>query len=224
MYVVDFKREMEEKKMENKFNEIDVATHNDNSSASHNDPKETCLEDIEDSITKLSEELAFINNEMIETSENINKGLDEFNRIKSQSDRFNKDYILDYCRKFSDSTEAYAISLNHHANNAFRYWNKFTYSYLLLLDDRHISNIEVLSKFISKFEIWKAGFNRLKKGAVSFIDKIHTFMEIEQSLSDANSTLISRLENCVQIIDAMYLSINIIISKSEIIIDSLKTE
>lgn len=161
------------------------------------------IADIEENSTKMTNEITSMGNEMDEMDISINAATNEINRVKSQSGNVDASFVRNICRKLSSPIDIFAGKLKGHVNEVFKYWDIVENSYLSLLDNQYAQNVNNIEGFIS-----------VLRGCLG----------MERRLNKAISSLISELEEYLQMTDTMSSSVDRILSKGEIVIDTLKKQ
>ena len=153
------------------------------------------IADIEENSTKMTNEITSMGNEMDEMDISINAATNEINRVKSQSGNVDASFVRNICRNLSLLDNQYAQNVN---------------------------NIEDLCESMTALENMQNAIYGSNENIEGFIGVLRGCLGMERRLNKAISSLISELEEYLQMTDTMSSSVDRILSKGEIVIDTLK--
>lgn len=183
------------------------------------------IADIEENSRKMTNEITSMGNEMDEMDISINAATNEINRVKSQSGNVEASFVRNICRKLSSPIDIFAGKLKSHVNEVSKYWDIVENSYLSLLDNQYaqnVNNIEDLRESMTALENMQNAIYGSNENIEGFIGVLRGCLGMERRLNKAISSLISELEEYLQMTDTMSSSVDRILSKGEIVIDTLK--
>ena len=183
------------------------------------------IADIVENSTKMTNEITSMGNEMDEMDISINAATNEINRVKSQSGNVDASFVRNICRKLSSPIDIFAGKLKSHVNEVSKYWDIVENSYLSLLDNQYaqnVNNIEDLCESMTALENMQNAIYGSNENIEGFIGVLRGCLGMERRLNKAISSLISELEEYLQMTDTMSSSVDRILSKGEIVIDTLK--
>lgn len=183
--------------------------------------------DIETNSTKMTKEITSMGNEMDELDISINTATNEINRVKSQGGNLNASFVKNICRKLSSPIDMFAGKLKGHVNEVTKYWDTVENSYLSLLDNQYtqnVNNIEDLCKSMTALEKMQDAIYGSNENIKAFIGALRGCLGVERRLNKAIFSLISEFEEYLQMTDTMSSSVDRILSKGKIVIDTLKKE
>lgn len=185
------------------------------------------ITDIEENSTKMTDEITSMGNEMDEMNISINAATNEINRVKTQSGNVDASFVRGICRKLSGPIDIFAGKLKGHVYEVVQYWDIVENSYLSLLDNQYaqnVNNVEDLSESMTALENMQDAIYGSNENIESFIGVLRGCLGMERRLNKAISSLISELEEYLQMTDTMASSVDRILSKGEVVIGALKKQ
>lgn len=157
----------------------------------------------------------------------INAATNEINRVKSQSGNVDASFVRNICRKLSSPIDIFAGKLKGHVNEVSKYWDIVENNYLSLLDNQYAqngNNVENLCESMTALENMQNAIYGSNENIEGFISVLRGCLGMERRLNKAISSLISELEEYLQMTDTMSSSVDRILSKGEIVIDTMKKQ
>lgn len=201
---------------------------NDPSDNKDNVEGKGCLDymaDIAENSSGIKEEIDAMAADMNDMSQSINRSTNEINRVKVQSGSADPSFVRSICRKLATPIETNADKMKQHISQITLRWAIVENSYLSLLDSHFIQNKENLdgieSSAISLSDL-RVTIQSTDSKIDGFISVLQTSVGIERRLTKAITKLIAELEAYLSMTSTMYSSIERIISKSEIVVSSIK--
>ena len=134
-------------------------------------------------------------------------------------------FVRSICRKLSGPIDIFAGKLKGHVYEVAQYWDIVENSYLSLLDNQYaqnVNNVEALSESMTALENMQDAIYGSNENIESFIGVLRGCLGMERRLNKAISSLISELEEYLQMTDTMASSVDRILSKGEVVIGALK--
>lgn len=183
------------------------------------------IADIEENSIKMTNEITSMGNEIDEMNISINAATNEINRVKSQSGNVDASFARNTCRKLSSPIDIFVKKLKGHVNEVSQYWDIVENSYLSLLDNQYVQNVNNIGELCESMDALKNMQNAIygsNENIESFISVLRGCLGIERRLNKAISSLISELEVYLQMTDTMSSSVDRILGKGEIVIDTLR--
>ena len=207
------------------------ATPESNASSDNNDDDEEkgyldYIADIIDNSSGIKEEIVAMGTDMNDMSQSINQATHEINRVKLQSGSADPSFVRSICRKLSSPIESNAEKMKKHISIITAQWAIVENSYLSLLDNHFIRNKDNLGG-IESSSTTLAELRNTITGTDSniddFISILQTSVGVERRLTKAITKLITELEAYLSMTDTMSSSIDRIIAKSEVVVNSIKS-
>lgn len=221
---------------------IDFEHGNDKEKQSYNIEKSTCaslntmteeddLDDgyldlivkINENADKITSEIELIGSEMTEMSVSVNKASEAI----SSSNNSDINYARKICRNLADPVDLFSKKLEVHISNISTSWDNVEYAYLNLLDNHYAvnkSNSKDLLKSIDSLEDLQHEISNSDKHIVSFVSVMQQSKGVERRLTKAINTLTNEFDKYLTMTDSLMSSIDRMISKSNIVIESLLKE
>lgn len=202
-----------------------------NASSDNNDDDEEkgyldYIADIIDNSSGIKEEIVAMGTDMNDMSQSINQATHEINRVKLQSGSADPSFVRSICRKLSSPIESNAEKMKKHISTITAQWAIVENSYLSLLDNHFIRNKDNLGG-IESSSTTLAELRNTITGTDSkiddFISILQTSVGVERRLTKAITKLITELEAYLSMTDTMSSSIDRIIAKSEVVVNSIKS-
>ena len=185
------------------------------------------ITDIEENSEKMTTEISSIGNEMDEMNISIDAATNEINRVNSQSNNVDASFVRNICRKLSNPINIFVVKLKDHVNEVSICWDIIENSYLLLLDRQYAQNadnIEDLHESMTALNTMQTSIFESNKHIEDFIDVLRKCLGMERRLNKAISSLICELEEYLQMTDTISSSVDRILSKGKIVMDSLQKQ
>ena len=185
------------------------------------------ITDIEENSEKMTTEISSIGNEMDEMNISIDAATNEINRVNSQSNNVDASFVRNICRKLSNPINIFVVKLKDHVNEVSICWDIIENSYLLLLDSQYAQNadnIEDLHESMTALNTMQTSIFESNKHIEDFIDVLRKCLGMERRLNKAISSLICELEEYLQMTDTISSSVDRILSKGKIVMDSLQKQ
>lgn len=182
------------------------------------------IAEIEDNSTKITEEISSMCDELNDMNISINASTKEIERSNSQGNNVDANFVRNICRKLSIPIDKFAGNLKGHVTNVSKYWDIVENNYLSLLDTQYAQNqenIDDLKDSMISLKGMQDAIYRSKASIEGVIDKSQVCLGMERRLNKAITTLISELNEYLQMTDTMCSSVDRILSKGEIVIDTL---
>lgn len=164
---------------------------------------------------------------MDEMNISIDAATNEINRVNSQSNNVDASFVRNICRKLSNPINIFVVKLKDHVNEVSICWDIIENSYLLLLDSQYAQNadnIEDLHESMTALNTMQTSIFESNKHIEDFIDVLRKCLGMERRLNKAISSLICELEEYLQMTDTISSSVDRILSKGKIVMDSLQKQ
>ena len=184
------------------------------------------IADIIDNSQSIVTEINEMGVDMQGVSQAIIEATSEINRVKLQSGSADPTFVRSVCRKLADPIEVNAERMKAHVSRIGAQWGDVENSYLSLLDNRLIQNVNNLNDIESSSRALD-GLRDVIKESDNKIDELisclRTTVGVEKRLTKAITKLIAELESYLSMTDKMSSSIDRIIAKSEIVVCNIKS-
>lgn len=183
--------------------------------------------DIQENSTKMTDEITSMSNDMDEMNTSISAASKEIDRVKLQSGNVDASFVRNVCRKLAGPIDVFAGNLKSHINKIYGYWDIVENGYLSLLDSQYTKNkknINDLKESMIALKGMQDAIYGSNENIEDFISVLRESLGMERRLNKAISSLISELEEYLQMTDTMSSSVDRIFSKGEIVIEALAKE
>ena len=183
------------------------------------------IEDIEENSKKMTDEIVSMGNEMDDMNISISAAAYEIDRVKSQSGNVDASFIRNTFRNLSSPIDTFTEKLKDHTREVPKFWDAVENGYLSLLDNQYTQNANNIEAICESMTVLKNMQNAIAGSDTdikSLIIELRRCLGMERRLNKAISSLISELGEYLQMTDTISSSIDRILSKGKIIINSLK--
>jgi len=184
------------------------------------------ISDIEENTQKMTDEINAISEEMQEMSNSITNATNDINRVKAQSGNADVAFVRNVCRKLSSPIDTFAGKLKGHVSTTSKCWDIVENSYLSLMDNQHMrkqENLNGLHDSVSALKGMKQTIATSDGQIKNFVNVMYGSLGMERRLSKAITSLITELESYLSMTKTIDSSIDRIVSKSEIVINSINS-
>ena len=181
--------------------------------------------DIADTSDDITEEINAMGVGMRDMTQSISQATNEINRVKEQSGSADPSFVRSICRKLAIPIESNAEKMRIHISTITSRWSIVENSYLSLLDNHFIQkkdNLESIESSATTLAELRDTITGTDSKIDDFISVLQTTVGVERRLTKAVTKLIAQLEAYLSMTDTMSSSIERIISKSEVVISSIK--
>lgn len=183
------------------------------------------LTEVNENSAKMNLELSSMVNEITDVNDSISNASHEINRVKSQSGNVDVSFVRGVCRKLSGPIDNTAQKLKIHIGNVASYWEVIENGYLAVLDSKFIqnqNNLIGLNESRQALGGLQRSLDESDTATESFISALRSSVGVERKLNKAILSLISELESYLSMTDKMSSSIDRIIAKIDIAIESIQ--
>lgn len=185
------------------------------------------IAEISESSSVISGEITDMGTELTAMSSSVSQATGEIDRVKQQSGSADMVFVRNVCRKLAEPIEQCASKLKRHIEKITKYWDFVENSYLSLMDLPMIYTPRNLNELQNS----KAALIGMKESMIAtdlnvdnYISVLRKSIGMERRLNKALMALISELEAYLQMTNTMESSIDRIISKTDIVLDSVATD